>query len=384
MNAGFLLLAIAALLLLGTIFVDRDAGRRLVVLPLLLGAGLTLALVNLATETAGYYPSSHALRLVKGLEQRLHKALADEEVERIILVEGSSYSARGLDGAMLGRLLSRRTGSKTVVLQMTLDGANHFERSWVLEHVLDRLDAGQEQRLRELEVTLLMEIQRGYDLSPLNGFMRNLGTSRAYAYMDARNAVAGVRAVDSVGSQAPEPAREILPHAVSHMLVNVMSIGMAYRGVTLDDIKPISGYQPLDGKKRRYRYDGGMQDVLRRARLLDDGGTDGAVIGPGVLAWLEGIRVPRYRRILGDLVDREAWYAVPSTETADLDYVEAFCDRQGADAICIRYSDPRLLKRLDRVPDWNDARHMRVSGAQKFTRWFARRYLRDVARSESR
>ena len=380
MSPYFVWLSLFALLLLTSIFVGKDGGRRHVIAMALAGALVTIVLVNRVTGAAGYYPNTHALRLVKGMEQQLHRILADERVERIVLLEGSSYSARGLDGAMLGRLLSRRTGVRTAVLQMTLDGANHFERSWILEHVLDRLDREQERRLREVELTLLMEIQRGYDYSPLNGFMRNLGTSRAYAYMEPRNAVDGLRALESVGPLAPEPLHEVLPRATSHMLVNAMSVGMAYRGVTLDGIKPIAGYQPLRKKKRRYHYDGGMVEVLRQARLLVRGELKAQ---PRPLAWLDDIRLARYRRLLDGFVDREGHYAVPSTETADLLYAEAFCaDRPGV--ICLRYADPKLLKRLDRKADWNDARHMRVTGAEKFTRWFARRYLRDVSRNESR
>ena len=54
MTPGFLLLALAALLLLGMVFVDKDAARRFVVLPLLLGAGLTLVAVRFASDAAGY------------------------------------------------------------------------------------------------------------------------------------------------------------------------------------------------------------------------------------------------------------------------------------------------------------------------------------------
>ena len=383
MEAKFTALALLLLLFVAWTRVGgRERGPRLLLastMGLLIGAGA----IKLLLGASGYLPNTGALRLLTSVERQMHEALADPAVERILLLEGSSYSARGVDGPLLAQVMSRN-GPRRAMIQVRLDGANHFERSWILEHVLDSLSPAQEQRLREMELTLLMEIQRGYDHSPLNGFMRNLGTSRAYAYMDAPNALVGLRAVRSVGAQAPEPLAEVMPHAASHMLVNVMSVGMAYRGVSLEQIKPMSGYQPLSRKKRRYHYRGGMKEVLRQARALNRGGAAGLEIGPGVMAWLEGIRVPRYRRILGDLVDREAWYAIPSTETADLRYVEAFCDRQGSGAICIRYSDPRLLRRLDRVPDWNDARHMRVSGARKFTRWFARRYLRDVARSDSR
>jgi hypothetical protein len=380
MSALFLFFAIGALLLLGTVFVSKDVSSRRIAVPVLLGAFVMMLVINRASSLAGYYPNSRAVRLVKGLELQLHKTLADRDIRRIILVEGSSYSARGLDGAMMSRLVTRGTGIPTEVLQLTLDGANHFERSWILQNAIDRLSPEEKRLLQAVDVTLLMEIQRGYDYAPLNGFMRNLGTFRTYAYMTIPNSVAGLHAVESVGSLAPEPALVVFPHVTSHMLVNAMSVGMAYRGVAFDEVEPLAGYQPLRKAKRRYRYDGSMRDIVERARLKRQGDDQPSPTTPD---WVDSIRVPRYQRILDGLVDRTGWYAVPSTETADFDYVESFCDRR-LDSICIRYSDPRLLKRLNRKPDWNDDRHMRISGAEKYTRWLAQRYVRDLSRSINR
>ena len=373
MSLWMLAATIAALLLLATIRVDGGRKNRWLVPGLLLGGLVAVVALGLGASATGYYPGSRALRLAKQVSIDLTDAARDPDVRRIILVEGSSYTARGLDGAMLGRLLTRGRGTKTAVVQMSLDGANHFERSWLLDIALDQLEPADRTALAGKDLTLLLEIQRGYDVAPLNGFVRNLRTWRTYAYMTPGNTWDGLRAVGSLGATAPESMASLLPPAVEHAAVNAMGIGMARRGEQLASVKPARGYQPLKTSKRGYSHGRGMADVLAAARAMAN-----APAAPvEAMPWIQDIRLPRYRAMLGDLVDSAAFFAVPSTETADLQYVRQFC-AQVDDLPCIEYRDPALLKRLQRKPDWNDARHMRVSGAEKFTRWFARRYMRDV------
>ncbi|MFP7722467.1 hypothetical protein [Lysobacter sp. A3-1-A15] len=373
MNPWMLAAAVAALLLLAAIRVGEGRHRRILVPSVVLGGLAMVLALGWGARASGYYPSSRALRLAKQVSIELAEAARDPAVQRVIIIEGSSYTARGLDGSMLARLLTRGSGTKTAVVQMSLDGANHFERSWLLDIALDQLTRPERQALEAKEVTLLLEIQRGYDYSPLNGFVRNLRTWRTYAYMTPGNSLDGLRSVWSLGGKAPESAASLLSPAAEHAAVNAMGIGLARRGARFDDTKPVHGYQPLKRSKRGYSHGDGMSQVLEAAQAMDDS------VAPPMEAvpWVKDLRVPRYRALLGNLLDSTAFFAVPSTEVADIEYVRAFC-AGATDRPCIEYRDPALLKRLQRKPDWNDARHMRVSGAEKFTRWFAQRYMRDV------
>ncbi|GAB3734961.1 hypothetical protein GCM10028862_18390 [Luteimonas pelagia] len=373
MNLSILLGAIAALLLLALLKVAASARSRLLVPALVAGGVVAVVAIGMASDVAGYHPNSRALRLARHVETALVSAAGDPAVERVILVEGSSYTARGLDGAMLERLLTNGTGSRTRVIQMSLDGANHFERTWLLGIALGRLSAHDREALRGKHLTLLLEIQRGYDLAPMNGFVRNLRTWRTYAYMTPANAVDGLRAVDSLGGLAPERVTELLAPSLEHAAVNALGIGMARRGTRMAALAPVPGYQPLRRSKRGYSHGDGMAEVVARARQMLEV-RPVATVDP---RWVRDIRVPAYTAMLGDLLDGTAFFAIPSTEVEDLEHVGAFCARV-RDVPCLEYRDPALLKRLMRRADWNDARHMRVGGAEKFTRWFARRYVRDV------
>lgn len=373
MSPWILATAVAALLLLAAIRIQASARRYLLVGSLILGGVVTVALVDLGSRANGYYPNSRALRLAKQVGIDLAEAARNPSVSRVILVEGSSYTARGLDGAMMARLLSRGSATRTSVVQMSLDGANHFERTWLLGIALDQLARRDVAALEHKEVILLLEIQRGYDFAPMNGFVRNLRTWRTYAYMTPGNSLNGLRAVGSLDGRAPESVVELLVPATEHAMVNGLGIGMARRGVSLSELDPVGGYQPLRSSKRGYRHGEGMKDVLHRAQEMR-----GSTVTPVErLSWVEDIRIRRYRALLGGMLDSMAFFAIPSTETEDLEHVSAFCARV-RDMPCLEYRDPALLKRLQRRPDWNDARHMRVSGAEKFTRWFARRFMRDV------
>lgn len=373
MNPWMLAAAVAALLLVAAIRVEKGRNRRLLVPSLLLGGLAMVVVLGWGARATGYYPSGRALRLAKQVSIDLLEAARDPAVRSVILIEGSSYTARGLDGSMLARLLTRGSGEKTAVVQMSLDGANHFERSWLLGIALEQLTSAEMQSLADKDVTLLLEIQRGYDFSPLHGFVRNLRTWRTYAYMTPGNALDGLWAAWSLGPMASESAVALLSPVAEHAAINALHIGLARRGEHFADAKPVGGYQPLNRSKRGYSHGSGMSDVLEAARSVEE--SPAPEMAP--LPWISDLRVPRYRALLGDSLDSIAFFAVPSTEKDDLEYVRAFCARM-TEQRCIEYRDPALLKRLQRRPDWNDARHMRVSGAEKFTRWFARRYMRDV------
>jgi hypothetical protein len=372
MGPWIIFLAVASLLLLAVTYVKRGrASPRLEIPFVVIGFIVFAVFLRVIATRFDVYPDTWALHLAKNIERQLQSALADDSVQDIIFFEGSSYSARGLDGAMFGRLVGKKLNRNTRVVQMTLDGANHFERSWVLDTVLSRLDEEQWARLRSKHVTLMSEIQRGYDFDPLNGFIRNQGTLRTYAYMTPLNAVDGLRAVSSLGGLAVTSTAVLFPHVATHVLINAFSIGMAERGITFEEVAPAAGYQPLARSKRGFRF-GGMRDVLAEAR-------NPGVNGLAPPSWLDQVKLPRYRRIFSGALDDVGYYAVVSTESADLEYAEAFC-RHHREELCLTYGDGALIRKLDRRSDWNDARHMRKSGAVKFTRWFARRYVRDVTR----
>lgn len=370
MEPKFIALALLLLLLVAWARVGgRDRGPRLLLastLGLLLGAGTIKVLLG----ANGYLPNTGALRLLSSVERQMHEALADPSVERILLLEGSSYSARGVDGPLLAKLMSR-DGPRTAMVQVSLDGANHFERSWVLGNALRSLDPAEKARLQSVDLVLLSEIQHQYDIDPFNGFERNLHTNRTFSYMSPVNAWAGLRAVHSVGAEAPLSAWALLPSVLSHAAINAFSIGMAYRSTKLEDVSPRNGYNPLHKRKKRFRYHGDMKPVIARVEELNRTGVEPRPR----LAWLAGIKEARFRGLLDGAIDEVVHYAVPSTDPNDLEYVSGFCAAPSPEP-CIGYADPALLKRLDRRADWNDRRHMRVGGARKYTEWFAGRLQR--------
>lgn len=368
--AGLILLAFVCALR------STENGRtRAVLAGFVAGMVLATAAVRWASEQAGYYPSTNALRLVAGVERELHAAIADPQVQRILVFEGSSYSARGLDARQVASRMSESTGIGTAAVQLSLDGSNHFERYWMLSIAIERLDERQREALRRKQVVLLMEMQNRYDLDPLNNFTRNERTYRAYAYMTLGNALAALRAVAIGGGLDGARTVAVLEHAA----VNLSNLGGFRRVVSLDGIRIRPGYMPLDVTKRGYRYRGmdRVRAALRHADAWRATGR-GFAAADRRLDWIGPVRVARYRDLLGDLVDLAGFYAVASADADDVYHVAAFCAKWPAD-FCLDYEDPALIDALDGREYWNDARHMRRAGADRFAPWFADRLAAALA-----
>lgn len=362
--AGLGLLAVVSLLA-----VPREGRVGTTLATFVVGLVLVLAGIRWTSNEAGYFPLTHALRLVAGAERELKAAIADPAVSRILLFEGSSYSARGLDGHLVAREFSEQTGVGTASVQLTLDGSNHFERYWMLSIVISRLDQAQREALRRKELVLMMEIQSRYDLDPLNNFTRNERTYRTYAYMGPGNALAALHSLALNGTGKPATALAVL----EHVAINMSSLGGFRRMSRIDGLRVSPGYLPLDGSKAGYRYKKGprVQAALRHVAAWRREDRLVAMAGKE-LAWIGPVRIARFDDLLDGMLDRRMFYAVASADPADVYHVATFCAvRQ--DGACLDYEDAGLMSSLDGSAYWNDDRHLTRAGARVFSHWFAGR-----------
>src|SRR6267378_477807 len=106
--------------------------------------------------------------------------------EYILIIEGSSVTTRGVDGAALERSL-RRAGIPVTVIQLSLSGANHLERLQLLQNFADSLSSSDWKRLRESRLILGHEVQALYDRDPLLNYGNNPFTPTTLAYSNPDN-----------------------------------------------------------------------------------------------------------------------------------------------------------------------------------------------------
>lgn len=304
-------------------------------------------------------------RLVHGAIRDLRRALADPEVRDILLVDGGSYPARGLDGPLLNDLLDAGAGRRYAVVQLTQGGANHFERYETFRLLVRELDAPERSALASRNVSLWLEVQRGYDMMPMAQFNKSKFTPRTYGYLTASNAWTAAWTEWKYSNRKHRLNKlPTLMEILAHVPARHFNRG---RLVPLDEIPVQSGYDPLPYLTKRFR---GMAAV--QARMSSAKRTRTA-------PWIDEVRTPRLERLMHGLIDRVEFYSVPTPYAEYGAYVRRFCrdHRQ----LCIDYTDPVLLASLNDASFWADSGHLSRRGALTYTRWLAARYLDAQRRS---
>ena len=104
------------------------------------------------------------------------------EPHRVIVIEGSSASARGIDASVVQATLSRY-GFDVSVIQLTGIGAGHFERSKLLRQFFHRLES-LDKKEADVELFLLREIHPIWDKTFSANIEKNLGTTVLKGYVD--------------------------------------------------------------------------------------------------------------------------------------------------------------------------------------------------------
>jgi len=294
----------------------------------------------------------HAQRVLRGY-------LADGRVETIIFVDGGSYGARGLNGPRLGKQLTRLAGKPVGVVQLTLAGANHFERHAIMKSLFDNLAPSEVQALKARHVVLLLEINQGYDANPLAQVNeKNYFSERLYGYLTPVNTWYAIKAMRDVSGEVDWKKSAVV---AAHAFMNFLNVGVRSRMTNIDDIGSRPGFAPLRSSSE-FAFSS-LMPVLDQAR---------GIKVPAGKAWIDTIRTPRLLATMRGVVDRVAYYAPPNSSASYLAYARAFC-RSHAGEACVDYGDARLLRSIDRKNFWYDKGHLLAKGAVRYTDWLARK-----------
>lgn len=292
----------------------------------------------------------------------LRAALADPGIRNVLIVDGGSYPARGLDGALLRALLEEASGRRYAVVQLSQGGANHFERYETYRLLLRELSAAEKRALKARDVSLWLEVQRGYDTMPMAQFNDSQRTDRTYAYLTLSNAAVAAW-VEWKYSNAKSRWRKLpmLGAILAH------GLGRQFRSPqggwhSLSALPVQAGYSPLPGTAEQFR---GMRDIAKR--LAQPKRTRSA-------PWVDRVRTPRLKRLFRDTIDRIEYYSVPTPYPEYAAYARRFCIAHRR-LPCMDYADPSLLAALDDREYWGDKGHLSRKGAERYTRWLAARYL---------
>ena len=340
----------------------------------LFAAGLLIGVVALGRWIAPprYLPDASTSGQAVRLANDIREGLAEPKFGGFFILDGGSYTARGVDDELLEADLSRRLKRPVKVLVLSLPGGNQLERWWVLQEGLALLDDDARDAFLAAPKTLLLEIHAQYDRYPLVQLTRNRHTDRAYAYLHPAVALEAIRS--DHGSMEPDRRRQQWLDVMVHAAINAFNVGSATRTVSASSVQPGGGYDPLARTARGYQFKG-IESALRGLDTPPDAGH----------LPLENIKRRRARigRLVGSGDTRTIYFSVPSTRLFDLQYARAFCESQ-ADWSCVDHAHRGLLRRLNHKRFWYDDGHLQKRGAEIYTRWLSVRLDREVRRLETR
>ena len=335
-----------------------------------LAAGLAVLLLSALLlsevfEGRGLAPASDTARVAIGQARRANDALQDPELRHVIIIQGASYTARGVDGALLERLL-RQSGIAVHVVQLSFGGTNHFEQFQMLKWFLYYLSDQGRARLRQLNVVRLQEVSPGYDLDPLAQFRKNRESTRTYAYMDIGNIVAAYRSIYAhwkLGPQFVEYGTLLAPFPFARLF----NVGAANTYERARKKRPIPGFAAVAGTQAGFAF-GGMT-----APSPIENGNSGL---DGIPQWLRTVQWPRFAGLFDGREIPVIHYFVPQVPGSAARYAIGFC--REIPATCLDAWDLELRKALDHERYWWNLTHLRGPGAEIYTAWLAERLARQA------
>jgi hypothetical protein len=345
------IVASVVLVLVGSIRAVASPGVRSGFAVFLGALALTAATVSAGIRLGRFVPNTLPSELAEYGREALNHA-----DRNVLVIDGGSYPARGIDPKVLQAELSKRGYSTRVVL-LSMSAGNHFERHEMYRDVLAGLSAAD---ARNENWVLLAEVHVGYDERPFAQLGKNQDTARAYRYVTPANAAYGLYALLFGGGKDVE--LDHLPWVVArHALVNAFNVGAAAWLVRHDTIKPHSGY--IRGNRDgNYRFPGLEPTINAITAPLD---------GVSVPPWSFSIRERRVRKLFAPFIKRFVYYGVPATTAVNTLYIRKFCELTREP--CVAPVDKALLEQLNKSDMWFNAGHMSSTGARVFATWMAGR-----------
>ena len=368
---ALVLIPVGALVLVASLRFDSAVGRGWRCAGAV-GAGICLFLgirAMLPDETVFF--ASEVARRVRGQVAEFQKSNARD----FVVVEGSSVAAHGCDPKVLREEMAKK-GEDVGVLQFSAQGANHFERAFLMEAFLRRLAPGERERFGSGRVVVLREVFDAYDRDPLYLFAKDSYTERAKVYMSPEYAWAAWRAflagMPSGISEMEKWRRglEMGGVVLDRLLLNRFAAG-ALSGMDARARKRRTGaFFPLQGVKEKFDF---AAAAAATAECKDDSvETDG--LPPG---WLAGRDFFHART--KSWVDEEVFFAMPSLESHRRDYQLGF--KRSFEGLMVGPPSREDLELFLNKDYWFDGVHPTGAGALLFTKWLAEKWCVDgVAR----
>jgi len=354
------LIGVAILLLITLLPVRADSRARHGFLGFILGIALVSGVVALVLHLGDFVLDSPAVSVVKTQIGVLQRDQADHVPKNLILIEGSSQTALGIDAAAIEEQL-HQAGYDASVVQFSGVGGNHLER-----YVSLQLFA-QELRRHGLALSgntrLLLEVAPGYDRDPMRFMLNNRDTLRVYRYATLDNLLFTLHSLSIMGQHYDARTREQVGALIQDMLVSSLDIGLLPYMRRFDAVEPSPAFVPAPTQGRFKPYD------PRRFADAPPAGID-----PRMVQFI-AYRSQRLQDLFGGGVTEVDYFSVPTVNNMNmLNYVHSFC-AQRKPAPCIDATDPEIMAAVDLPRYFTGRDHLSIEGAAVYSRYFAQQLI---------
>ena len=330
---------------------------------LILGGGFLLWLgVRSLVPTFWVYPEGEAVMRARGQVAHLLQT-KDWQKKPVIILEGSSATAFGINGGLLEKDLAHQ-GLSTTVLQFSLSGANHFERLFMLRVFLEELGAKHRKELQQAPTILLSEVFDAYDTSPLYLFTKESYSQRAIAWSYPDNIWTAWKA----WRQHYEKEEAFTWPLMEHLLLNRFAVGLFSSMQPFNYRKKEDGFFPLSGTKKTFQY-----DVAKKNFEKEEDAPSMTKEQPSLVGWSSYYQ--KLQQQLGGVIYPVGFYALPTLELQRRSYQQAFLSLKPSSTVMMGPAPSSKMKRFLHKDLWFDGVHPQGKGSIMMTEWLADQIL---------
>ena len=279
--------------------------------------------------------------------------------EYILILEGSSVTTRGVDGAALERSL-RAAGVPATVIQLSMSGANHLERLQLLQNFARLLSAKDWRRLGESRLILGHEVQALYDRDPLLNYGNNPFTATTLAYSNPDNLPILINWISNrYDWRDLWKRRSDLLLVPTQFIYNALRISYFQLRETGPTVAPTAGFQPA--VQRPDFHPVGLLPI----DFPPGGNLSGRSSYQRVTRW-NTVRNAEFRSVFKGSVRSELFFSLPGWLPYEFHY-DNWWSNAHPHQLFFNGNRPQIRAKLRESELWNDPGHLAKSGATIYT-----------------
>ncbi len=348
------LIPILAMLALEFIVPGKQPLAAKPLLIILAGSLLCFTVVRSMLPDDWIYPEGDAITRVCAQVDHL-LSTKNWQKKPVIILEGTSATAYGINGRLLEKLLAAQ-GVDATVLQFSLVGANHFERLWMLELFFQKIGKQHCEELKSAPTILLSEVFDAYDKEPLYLFKKEAYSHRAIAWT-----------TPAIVAAAWKVEKKYSWMLFEHLLLNRFAVGIFSSMQRPSYTKKIEGFFPLNGTKKTFCYPTTKKEFEEVTSNYRAEPSSAPVVRDAGSIFYE----KKLQQEFGKSVSAFGFYALPTLEPQRRAYQVAFAQSLPPGTIMIGPASLAVMKNLNCEENWFDGVHPRGPGATLFTQWLA-------------